>query len=414
MATRAIDFSDIGGKRVQPAAPAQKIDFSDLGGKLVAPPEGPWVKYAQQAGPWTKYAQPTPSAWTPVDESADLSGVATGFEAYGEPLQTVEGRQLQTKALKTVAPYAAGAGIGMIAGPGLIGGALAGATPGIVKGLVSPERYSGVGEFLEDIGFGAASGAALASIPGGWRAVSKLWQAAPSEEQAIARAVGIKPPDIVVGSKGDILVDPRTAVRNAGLSARTLSRMTPGERVAAIGAAKDAANNDLQAALSVSDAKLNLTAAIRKAGQKSMASKALEPALNDLRGYASDLGIDSLEEVTPAQARELQRYVRGNASFLPQVDPRSRAGIGAAFYRAIGGEIDNAVPGAAEMDDNVAGLIRAANAARRQVQAEAVKVPPTLWQKASPVIKTVGPALGGIGGGLYGAARLYDLLGQGP
>jgi hypothetical protein len=282
-----------------------------------------------------------------------------------------------------------------------------------VKGLISPEQYSGIGEFAGDIAGGALAGMGLSSLPGGWRAVSKFWQNAPAEEQLIARALGMKPADVVVGSKG-IAIHPATAVKEAGLSAGTLSRMTISQRYMAIGAARDAANDALQQTLAASDAKLNLASAIRQAGQKAIASKALEPALNDLHNYANDLGIDSLEEVSPAQARELQRYVKGNASFLPQVDPRSRAGIGSSFYRAIGAEIDKAVPGAAEMDDNVAGLIRAANAARRQVQAEAVKVPPTLWQRASPVIKTVGPALGGIGGGLYGAARLYDLLGQGP
>ncbi len=50
MATQGIDFSDLGGKQVQPTPAAGSVDFSDLGGKLVSPPTTTLQQNSQAQG----------------------------------------------------------------------------------------------------------------------------------------------------------------------------------------------------------------------------------------------------------------------------------------------------------------------------------------------------------------------------
>jgi hypothetical protein len=93
-----------------------------------APPQRDW--FAQNA-PKTAAAKTAPKE---SHESAPEYG-STGFEAYGETLQTPEGRKQQTATLKSLAPGVAGTGASMVAGPWAGAGAYVG-----TKAALFPEE----------------------------------------------------------------------------------------------------------------------------------------------------------------------------------------------------------------------------------------------------------------------------------
>ncbi len=368
----------------------------------------------------------------------DLSGTATGFEAYGEPLQTAEGRAEQAEAVRgTLIGAAKRAGQTAVS-------AIKYGTPlepvisqvqrrTRLNQVLAPQTESEqVGERAFDVLSAASGFAEGAAATGSWlsnlRAARAAAVKAPpiSDELMFNNLLGVKATKsaVRVSSTGEITVSPAQALSNYTSPAK-LAAMDPAHRVGFINGLKSEVGTQLAKTYEASNETIDLATPLRKV-LNNIGEADLQTAANkQLTKILSDVEIADPSSVTPTQAWKLRQAIdAAGPDFWLNLMKDTRGTILRRLRGTISDALNDAVPAGQQLSRDYAGLVEADSAARQVVRKAAVTMPPapeppapTVLQKLGQMVKDPrvwGPALGAAVGGRYGAGavrKLSDLMG---
>jgi hypothetical protein len=238
----------------------------------------------------------------------------------------------------------------------------------------------------------------------------------------INQTIGAPASSVRIGRAADALQDastnPGRGLDAAGLDADTLKKMPPLDRMkAAYPAWQDAG----RAVGKIIDDSTNggTTLDAGKSAQdvfKRITNPDIQQtAIDQFNKLARETGITNQRTATPAQVQALRQSLTSGARFGPTGDLSSLAGVRAQLYRAVSGDLHDAIPGLGPADQHYSDLESAMKVLQSGAQKGAVTVPPTTMQKVGDFAKKYGPLIGsavGGGGGVYGLHSLYKLYSQ--
>jgi hypothetical protein len=205
------------------------------------------------------------------------------------------------------------------------------------------------------------------------KAFQEKYQFPAGEKGEVAKintTIGAKPK--IGNSASDLAdagIDPGRGLRAEGFNAQQLDQMTPEQRGAAIVPKWNAAGKAVSLMVEGATDK-GVTLDVGKSAM-GVFNKIADPALQEraiqvFNDTARGMGIDDLRNATPTEARALRTALRSHSSFGPGGDLSSIKGIGTQLYRAVSGDLQDAVPGLQPIDQHYADLNEAVKA--NQVQ----------------------------------------------
>lgn len=199
-------------------------------------------------------------------------------------------------------------------------------------------------------------------------------------------------------AQSEFVTNPARGVLKAGIDEKALKKMSPLERNTKITQARDAVGKQLQATLDAATKegrKVNLRSTVdnifkeipdkniqaqTRAKLTQIVNKALgRPNVFEKVPYVKILG--DLDNLTPSQAREIQRGLDDFANFAPEGTARSFKDVATQLRRGISAETRKIVPESAPFDQQYGDLANAGKATERQVKEFARTTPESKLRK---------------------------------
>lgn len=163
---------------------------------------------------------------------------------------------------------------------------------------------------------------------------------------------------------------PGRALEAEGFTPETLAQMKPPEQAQLIGPRWQAAGKAVQGTADKAteegvllDAGKSAHEVLKRIPDTSLQEKAIE-IFNE---HTRALDIANVREMTPSQALQLRQALRSDARFGPTGDFSSIKGIGAQLYRAVSGDLHEAVPAMSDVDMHYGDLTEAVSAIQKNV-----------------------------------------------
>lgn len=378
--------------------------------------DGPWTKYQAapaEDGPWAKYAQPKTEALTPPDATAQaraairkpidsqletqpLTGHGYGGGTTfltGTPEQLQPAREAQKNMAITGAAAAGGEAIAPLAAgaEGFAGGsrmlkflfpALTRAL-GVGTGAAAGEGVTG-GSAKDALKTGAEAAALSvageALLKGGGAAVKAL-SSKVNPLAKINKILGVTAKEVIPGktpaSLDDFSANPARGVLKAGLDEKALTKMNPMERNTAVMAAKDKTGAELDKVLQAAgDKKVDIMPTIKKTFEGILDPKLGKQAETRLMQILQKAGITKpLSQLTPMEARTVQRSLDDFANFASEGEAKSFRDIARQIRKGISAETRKVVPESAPLDQDYTDLVNAAKATQKSLKSYAKTVP---------------------------------------
>jgi hypothetical protein len=410
--------------------------------------DGPWAKYAQPAaGPWAKYGGTVSTV-----ASNDPLKTGKGMEAYAQSQARPAPRTLPS-----VAPEQSPVGGGNVqdaaimsqtqrqyptaTSPKTIGTAVGSAVAGAATGGMSllprmAAQFAGgaAGNALGQVSTGqnfsptesALTGAGLAAGEGILGAAGKL----ASKVDPLARinkVIGVTTKDVRVGSTpaslGEFNSIPARGLQQAGFTEKQLAKMNPLERVKSITEARNQVGQQLDEVLKKYSAPpangrnlltdgtptnvktINVQKVLDDTFKNAIPDKRLAKLTADrFQQILNKTGIKTpLSQLSPMEARTLQRELDEFANFSPEGTLKTFRDIATSLRRGISRETGKAVPESVALDRQYGDLAGATKAVRKQAAQYASTVP------ESKLRKILLYGAGAMGAGGIGAATEHFL-----
>jgi hypothetical protein len=392
-----------------------------------------WDKYAVKADAgadkWAKYAV-TPE--TP-DPTKPAPGTKPDIKMETSPFGGAHPSQEQQAKIDKLTPQVPGVVSevrkgALELGGGAIGGAGANA---LVKGggglLAVLARMFGTG-----VGAGAGNyavsrdpkeavktGAAFAATEGAGEGVAKvLNKAFPRIDplRKINKLLGVSPEEVrpgkVPASLDQFASNPARGAMKVGLDEKKLAAMNPLERNIAISKARDAAGQELDQILKAATAsgkKVDIMPGVTKTFQGILDPKLGKMAQTRLMQILQKSGINKpLTQLTPSEAREIQKGLDSFANFSSEGEAKSFKDIATQLRRGISEATHKVVPESVEADQLYSDLAGANNATQGEASKYAVSVPENKLRKWIIRGIATGAGLGTAGALGYEGARHYS------
>lgn len=339
-------------------------------------------------GPSTGRVARTPtdqlSAWGTIKRYSGLEGIGAGMDAALQSTVPIEGYTPQGRAEHPVLSRVGDVTKGLK--ELFFGGQAAGMPMGTKEGLVNnpisaalsmadaaPEIGASVEEFL-------SSGEPLAKI-------NKL--------------LGVGAKEVRVGqtpaSLEEFSANPARGVVKYGMDEKVLSKMDPLERTKAITDARNAAGAKLDQVLNANANKaINVQKVVDDTFKQIPDPKMVKLATTRVQQILQKAGINKpLSQLTPMEARTIQRGLDDFANFAPDGAVKSFNDVATALRRGISKATRQAIPETAELDQDYGDLAGAVKASVRQANKYARTVPENKLRRM--IVK------GAIGGAAAGA-----------
>jgi hypothetical protein len=366
-------------------------------------------------------------------------------QAYGDPLKTGAGMEAKTqeqarqkvtspdmkrstapdwmRGLTGFLPIAGATAGGALASPGVVTtpagiglGAAAGKSGELLanrlifgKDEISPSSKEGLKQTgMEGAMAAATAGATEGVLAGGGKVIKAL----SSKVEPLARLnkiLGVGAKEVRVGatpsSLDEFAANPARGVVKAGIPEKDLAKMNPLERVKTITAARESAGAKLDQALEAHPEKtINVQKTVEDVFSKLDDKRLQKLAEARLRRILSEAKITKpLSQLTPMEARTVQRGLDEFANFAPEGTYKSFSDIATSLRRGISKATRQALPETAELDQDYGDLAGATKAVRRQANEYARTVPESKLRKLAPYIA------GAVGGSLGAAGAKYLL-----
>lgn len=208
----------------------------------------------------------------------------------------------------------------------------------------------------------------------------------------INKLLGVGAREIRVGSVPESLDEfasnPARGLVKAGLDEKKLSKMNPVERLQSVTKVRDDAGTKLDQVLNANgDKTINVQKVVQdtfsEIADKKLA-KIAETRLNQILTKAKIT--KPLSQLTPMEARTVQRGLDDFANFSPEGATKSFRDVATSLRRGISQATRKAIPETAELDQDYGDLAGATKAARRQVNKYARTVPQGKLRKMLPYL----------------------------
>ncbi len=238
-------------------------------------------------------------------------------------------------------------------------------------------------------------------------AMSKLSKGEPLAR--LNKILGVGPKEVRVGATPSTLDEfasnPARGVVKAGIPEKELAKMNPLERVQTITKVRDAAGAKLDQVLQANPQKtINVQKSVDDVFAKLSDKRLQKLAEARLRRILSEAKITKpLSQLTPMEARTVQRGLDDFANFAPEGTYKSFSDIATGLRREISKATRQAIPETAELDQDYGDLAGATKAVRRQANKYARTVPESKLRKIAPYIA------GAVGGSAAAAGARYLL-----
>lgn len=242
---------------------------------------------------------------------------------------------------------------------------------------------------------GAAEGAAAAT-----NAASEAMKSGESLAR-INKILGVGAREVRVGqvpeSLDEFASNPARGVVKAGIDEKKLAKMNPVERLKAVTETRNASGAKLDKVLEANaDKKIDVAKVAGDVFKEIPDPKLLKTATTRWQQIISKAGIDptkSLSQLTPLEARTVQRELDQFADFAPEGSAQTFRNVATQLRRGISQATRKAIPETAELDQDYGDLAGATSAARRQANKYARTVPVGKMRKMLPYL--AGAAAGG-------------------
>jgi hypothetical protein len=204
----------------------------------------------------------------------------------------------------------------------------------------------------------------------------------------INEALGVRAKEIRPGklptTQQEFLTNPARGVEKLGLDEKALKKMSPIERNKVITEARDSVGKQLQSTLDAATKegrKVNLRSMVddvfKEIPDKNIQAQTrakLTQIVNKAMGRPNVFGkvpytklLADLDDLTPSQAREIQRGLDDFANFAPEGTARSFKDVATKLRRGISAKTRLVVPESAPFDQQYGDLANAVKATQRQV-----------------------------------------------
>jgi hypothetical protein len=229
---------------------------------------------------------------------------------------------------------------------------------------------------------GAASGAAAIQ--------SKLTKVEPLAR--LNKILGVGAKEVRVGSVPSTLDEfasnPARGVLKAGVPEKELAKMNPLERVKTLTKVREEAGAKLDQVLQAhGDKTINVQKTVEEVFSKIDDKKMVKLATARMQRILSEAKITKpLSQLTPMEARTVQRGLDEFANFAPEGTAKSFRDVATALRRGISKATRQAIPETAELDQDYGDLAGAVKAVRRQANKYARTVPESTLRKLAPYI----------------------------
>lgn len=405
-------------------------------------PDDKWSKYAVPAAgaaedKWAKYAAPTEKVETPdpTKPAAGLSKTPLPEElktptlterallpsipgTHGAPsylpvgkgqAKEVEKRRLE----ESLAGAKSGAKFGFETTGAMLGG---GATAGIGRGIlpfIMRALATGTGGALGNYAIShdpteaLKTGGTFAALEGVGAGGKGIWSKLGPKIEPLAKInklLGVGEAELIPGktpaSLDEFVANPARGASKYGLTEKTLAKMNPIERNAAVMAARDKAGQSLDAVLkqaSDSGKTVNVQEVIKDVFGQITDKKVAAKVQDKILDIVARNGINKpLSRLTPSEARSIQRALDKFADFAPSDTAESMKQAATQLRKGISQATRKAVPESAEFDQDYTDLVNASQATQKLVKDFATKVPADKLREW--IIKTaIGGTVAGLG-----------------
>jgi hypothetical protein len=397
-----------------------------------------WAKYAAadgQADKWSKYAQPAKELEIPdatkqaqaavrkpieKDHPDILRNIVAGPQSApkwksmkGEEGVLAEGSPVASKAMLEMG--AGGQAGALVKGAGLLpwlmralatgaGGATGNvAGQAVTKGKVDPKEALHTGEaFAVGEGAGSVAGKVISKV------ASKV-----SPLIKINKLLGVTEKEVIPGkmpaSLDEFAANPARGATKYGLDEVKLKSMNPLERNAAIMQAKDKSGASLDRVLTDASQlgkKVNIQDIVNETFSEIADQKLLEQAEKRMLQILDKAGVKSLRDLSPMEARTVQRGLDNFAKFANESEAKSFGDIADQLRTGISKETRKVVPESAEFDRDYTDLVRAGNSTQKLAKEYATTVPENKLRKWL-IRAAVTAGLGAAGAAGYEGAKHY-------
>lgn len=385
-----------------------------------------------------------PGAYDDLSDAELTSKLVAKFPQYGDLAQpydkTNQNLKMQTSAAPDIVrgitgtlPAAGALTAGLASSPSVVGtaaGAALGAAGGEQARLLANRAIFGPSETSPISKEGLKGTAEQGAIAGATAGITEgagklLFKPAPPPNlnpQEINSAIGATMKSVRIGKGATDLMDastmPARGLIKVGFNADTLKEMTPPEQMAAIAPYWKQAGQAVDKA--IGDAtQSGATVDVGKSAFQTF-SKIKNPELQDkmidqFNNLAREIGIGNQRAATPAEARQLRQALQAGARFSPMGDLNSLGGVRAQLYGSVSGDLHDAVPGLADIDQHYSDLRSAMDAVQRGAIKYAIKAPPEpdpslLQRVGNAAVKKYLPAAAAGAVGAGGGVLVHELL----
>lgn len=244
---------------------------------------------------------------------------------------------------------------------------------------------------------------AMSLAPVGAEAVSSIG----SKVEPLARLnkiLGVGKGEIRVGgvptSLDEFAANPARGVLKAGLKENQLARMNPLERLQSLTKVRNDAGEKLDAVLNANpDKTINVQKVVEDVFKQIPDKKMVENATTKLQQILAKNSLTKpLSQLTPMEARTVQRELDEFANFAPEGATKSFRDIATSLRRGISKATRAQIKEVAELDQDYGDLAGAVKASRNQASKYARTVPVSKLRKLAPYIAEGAAAGLGIGG----------------
>lgn len=205
----------------------------------------------------------------------------------------------------------------------------------------------------------------------------------------INKLLGVEAKEVIPGktpaSLDEFAANPARGAQKYGLDAEKLSKMNALERNSAIMQARDKAGKSLDQVLEQATSagkKVNIQDTLNDTFSEIADPKLLEQAEKRMLQILDKAGVTGpLRELTPMQARTVQRGLDNFAKFANESEAKSFGDIADQLRSGISKETRRVVPESAEFDRDYTDLVRASNATQKSAREFATTVPENKLRK---------------------------------
>jgi hypothetical protein len=233
----------------------------------------------------------------------------------------------------------------------------------------------------------------------------------------INKMLGVTPKEIRVGQTPHELSEfasmpsrgVQKSLQEAGMNEKDLAKLKPIERFNKVNEFRNAAGEKLDASLQAHpDKPIDVQKVVDGVFKQIPDKKLAKIATNRLQAIIEKAGVTGkpLSQLTPMEARTVQRGLDDFANFSPEGSVKSFSDIATALRRGISQSTVKEIPEIRALDQDYGDLAGASKAARRQVQKYATTVPKTFMQTHGPAIAKGAAYSVGAGAGYEGLKHL--------